>query len=182
LKHDHCVACGTPENLCQHHLVPRSLGGSDVESNLLTLCGSCHAKAHQVQANWRQGELTKAALQAKKVRGERVGQIPFGYRCDDGINLNPDAEEQGTITQVQQFKIAGLSLRAIAARLTATNRPTRGAAWHPQTIKNILSTAARINASPRAIERNYKRTDTLRECVVRGIKVIEAELEKGRRP
>ncbi len=40
---------------------------------------------------------------------------------------------------------------------------------------------ARINASPRAIERNYKRTDTLRECVVRGIKAIETELDKGRK-
>lgn len=88
------------------------------------------------------GARTKAALQAKKVRGERVGQLPYGYRCDDGTNLIPDADEQEIIAQVRQLQAEGLSLRAIAARLTATNRPSRGAAWHPQTIKNILSAAA----------------------------------------
>ena len=50
MKHDHCVACGSTEQLTQHHLVPRSMGGNDEDSNLLTLCGSCHAKAHQVKA------------------------------------------------------------------------------------------------------------------------------------
>ena len=88
------------------------------------------------------GARTKAALQSKRVRGERVGQIPYGYRCDDGTRLTPDAEEQDIIAQVQQLHAEGLSLRAIAARLAAMNRPTRGAAWHPQTIKNILSAAA----------------------------------------
>ena len=89
------------------------------------------------------GARTKAALQAKKQRGERTGSIPYGYRCDDGTNLIPDANEQNIIAQVQQLQTEGLSLRAIAARLTATNRPSRGgAAWHPQTIKNILSAAA----------------------------------------
>lgn len=89
------------------------------------------------------GARTKAALQAKKARGERTGSIPYGYRCeDDGKTLTPDAEEQDIIAQVQQLHAEGLSLRAIAARLAAMNRPTRGAAWHPQTIKNILSAAA----------------------------------------
>ena len=40
----------------------------------------------------------------------------------------------------------------------------------------------KINASPRALKRRFKRTDTLREALVRGIKVIEAELEKEQRP
>ena len=40
----------------------------------------------------------------------------------------------------------------------------------------------KINASSRALERRFKRTDTLREALVRGIKVIEAELEKEQRP
>ena len=88
------------------------------------------------------GARTKAALQAKKVRGERVGQLPYGYRCDDGINLIPDADEQDVIQQVKQLQTEGLSLRAIAARLTALGKPSRGTGWHPQTIKNILSAAA----------------------------------------
>ena len=45
-------------------------------------------------------------------------------------------------------------------------------------IRRLDDLTAKINASPRALERRYKRTDTLRECVVRGIKEIEKELEK----
>lgn len=89
------------------------------------------------------GARTKAALQSKKVRGERVGQIPYGYRCeDDGKTLTPDAAEQDIIAQARQLQTEGLSLRAIAARLTALGKTSRGSAWHPQTIKNILSAAA----------------------------------------
>ena len=88
------------------------------------------------------GARTKAALQAKKARGERTGSIPYGYNCDDGTNLIPDPDEQDIIQQVLHLQAEGLSLRAIAARLTALGKTSRGAGWHPQTIKNILSAAA----------------------------------------
>lgn len=88
------------------------------------------------------GARTKAALQAKKARGERTGSIPYGYHCEDGTNLIPDPDEQDIIQQVLHLQAEGLSLRAIAARLTALGRTSRGTGWHPQTIKNILSAAA----------------------------------------
>ena len=88
------------------------------------------------------GARTKAALQAKKSRGERTGSVLYGYRCNDGTNLIPDADEQDIVRQVQRLHEEGLSLRAIAARLTALGKTSRGTAWHPQTVKNILSAAA----------------------------------------
>lgn len=89
------------------------------------------------------GARTKAALQGKKACGERTGSIPYGYRVDvDGKTLIADAEEQETLVQVHQLQTEGLSLRAIAARLEAAGRRSRGNSWHPQTIKNILSAAA----------------------------------------
>ena len=48
-------------------------------------------------------------------------------------------------------------------------------------INRLDDLTARINASPRALERRFKRTDTLREALVRGIKVIETELAKEQR-
>ena len=45
-------------------------------------------------------------------------------------------------------------------------------------IARLDDLTAQINASPRALERRFKRADTLREALVRGIKVIEAEIEK----
>lgn len=88
------------------------------------------------------GARTKAALQAKRMRGERTGSIPYGYRLDqDGKRLLPDAGEQEILGQVRQLQAEGLSLRAIAARLEALGYRSRGAGWHPQTIKNILAAA-----------------------------------------
>lgn len=49
-------------------------------------------------------------------------------------------------------------------------------------INRLDDLTAKINASPRALERRFKRTDTLREALVRGIQVIEAELAKEQRP
>lgn len=88
------------------------------------------------------GARTKAALAAMKHRGERVGSIPYGYRVAvDSKTLVADAEEQETLRQVHQLQAEGLSLRAIAARLEAAGRRSRGNGWHPQTIKNILAAA-----------------------------------------
>ena len=118
MKHNHCVACGTTDHICQHHLVPRSLGGSDDEINLMTLCGSCHAKIHQVQANWRHGELTRRAMQRKKARGERTGSIPYGYRlANDGKTLTPDDTERTAIQQARDLRDSGLSLAAVSKEL-----------------------------------------------------------------
>ena len=87
------------------------------------------------------GARTKAALQAKKVRGERVGSLPYGYKVAvDGKTLVANDEEQTVLAQVRQLQSEKLSLRAIAARLkTAGHRSRGGAGWHPQTIKNILA-------------------------------------------
>jgi hypothetical protein len=43
-----CVACGVPKNLQHHHLVPRTVGGADAETNLITLCGRCHGLLHSM--------------------------------------------------------------------------------------------------------------------------------------
>src|SRR5262245_52810455 len=44
-----CVECGTPCGATEadvHHLLPRSAGGTDEPSNLVTLCDGCHAAHH----------------------------------------------------------------------------------------------------------------------------------------
>jgi ATP-dependent DNA helicase RecQ len=44
-----CVECGTPCHSAEadvHHLLPRSAGGTDEPSNLVTLCDGCHAAHH----------------------------------------------------------------------------------------------------------------------------------------
>jgi hypothetical protein len=125
MKHNHCVACGSKENLTQHHLVPRSIGGSDEDSNLLTFCGSCHAKAHQVKADWRHSELTRKAMQIKQAKGEYIGgHAPYGFDLAAG-ELVRNEVEQDVIAQTKQHHMAGLSLRKIAAELDRQGTKTR---------------------------------------------------------
>lgn len=61
---------------------------------------------------------TKAALGAKRARGERVGTIPFG-RClaDDGIRLISEPREQKALNLVRALRARGLSFRVIAREL-----------------------------------------------------------------
>ena len=39
-----CQYCGTTENLCVDHIIPRSKGGSNDFCNLVTACLSCNSK------------------------------------------------------------------------------------------------------------------------------------------
>lgn len=136
--YDHCVACGQSGNLNQHHLVPRSIGGSDDESNLITLCGSCHAKAHQVKADWRHSELTTKALKEKKQRGERMGKLPYGFTVDDGVNLVPCVSEQSILVRVANLKADGFSVRSIAKTLNNDGLFNRqGNPWNNDSIHTI---------------------------------------------
>jgi DNA invertase Pin-like site-specific DNA recombinase len=63
---------------------------------------------------------TKAALQIKKERGERVGTIPFGAKLGaDGKTLINCMEEQRVIRRVFKLEEKGLSQRATVRKLEA---------------------------------------------------------------
>lgn len=57
---------------------------------------------------------TRAALQAKKARGERAGTVPFGFLADEAGRLIPSAAEQTVIARVRELRAAGRSIRQIA--------------------------------------------------------------------
>src|SRR5690625_7039898 len=41
-----CGNCGSGDDLQIHHVVPLTLGGNNVITNLVRLCTECHSKAH----------------------------------------------------------------------------------------------------------------------------------------
>ena len=62
-----CVECGTPCRSAEadvHHLLPRSAGGPDEPSNLITLCDGCHAAHHPKLA----GRLARRVIEKWAVR------------------------------------------------------------------------------------------------------------------
>ena len=90
---------------------------------------------------------TKAALQAKKMRGERVGSVPFGYQVGANCKtLEPNAKEQAALITLLQLHQTKSSLRNMAHQMAlAGHVPRGGGRWHPQTIKNVLAVAASLS-------------------------------------
>ncbi len=83
---------------------------------------------------------TKAALAVKRARGERTGDVPYGWRLGaDGVHLEPEHAEQRMVSSVRRARAAGMSLRAIRDHLASEGfTPRSGGRWHIQTISNIL--------------------------------------------
>lgn len=87
---------------------------------------------------------TKAALQAKKRRNERVGAIQYGYHlAADGVHLEADAAEQAVIREARRLRDSGLSLGKVAAELAKQGLLSRvGRPFVAQQVKNMLAQEA----------------------------------------
>jgi len=116
------------------------LGGStlDTSSAMGRFFLTVMAGAAELERNLTR-ERTADALAHKKARGERVGQVPFGYQAD-GAELVEDPGEQKTIAAIVELHRHGLSLRAIVDELNDTPElKPRGKRWHLTTIRRILA-------------------------------------------
>lgn len=117
-----CWECNAEGDMHDHHPVPKSRGGM----RTIPLCEECHGKAHHRDAAMSTSALTRAALQAKKARGERTGAVPVGCRVGaDGRTLESDPAEAEIVAAVVRARAAGLSIRAIVAELAAAGMRTR---------------------------------------------------------
>jgi|TARA_Y100000289_G_C3801281_1_gene89108 hypothetical protein len=70
-----CAVCGKTEDLQYHHFTPRIDGGSDDETNILTLCYEHHCEIHgkPYRNKIHHAELTRKGLQRARERGVRLG-------------------------------------------------------------------------------------------------------------
>lgn len=102
-----------------------------------TLAGLAQLEREQI------GERTRTVLQFKRANGERVGQIPFGFRLDGG-RLVEDEHEQHAIALVGELRNAGMTYAGIAERLEAqqiSNKAGR-VKWTKQQVHRILHRVA----------------------------------------
>lgn len=84
---------------------------------------------------------TKAALAAKKARGEAIsGHPPFGW-AKVGPNLQENDHEQACLARIHDLRANGLSVLKIVAALKAEKWRPRGKDWHLTTIVRILKQA-----------------------------------------
>jgi DNA invertase Pin-like site-specific DNA recombinase len=92
-------------------------------------------------------ERTTMALQHKRSRGERVGEVPFGYRlAADGTHLEGDEAEQQTLAVLRDLRASGLSVRAIADDLNRRGIPARDGRWHHNSVWRVLRREAEAAA------------------------------------
>ena len=92
-------------------------------------------------AQWERetiGERTREALQAKKRRGEVLGNVPYGYRSEGG-RLVIEPKEAEVIGAVRDAHARGRSLTQIAETLNECGCKTRrGTPWKYQYVQAIV--------------------------------------------
>jgi hypothetical protein len=97
---------------------------------------------------------TKAALAAKRARGEKTGgDVPYGWRRAGGGRIERDPEEHATVLEMLQLQRLGLGVRKIAARLNERGvTAKRGGKWSHTQVHNTIRNAARFVDSGEADE------------------------------
>tara|TARA_Y100001963_G_scaffold65907_1_gene91819 strand:- start:24845 stop:25279 length:435 start_codon:yes stop_codon:yes gene_type:complete len=139
MKLNFCVACGIKENLHYHHLIPKIHGGSDEETNLITLCENCHGAYHNKKFK-NHGALTRKALQDRKRNGKVYnGQLPYGFDRD-GDDMIKNASEQAVIADIVTRRNEGATLTSIADELNERGLQGKaGGKWYASTVKNVIT-------------------------------------------
>jgi site-specific DNA recombinase len=86
------------------------------------------------------GERTRDALSHKRGKGERIGNLAFGYRlAGDGQHLEPDPGEQQALAEIRRLRSDGMALRGIATALNhRAYRTRRGTAWRLESVARVL--------------------------------------------
>lgn len=88
---------------------------------------------------------TKAALTAKRAKGERAGTVPYGFTADDAGRLAMCSTEQAVIAQVRALRDAGLSFRAVVAELARAG--VVGRTGRPLDVRQVHNLSAREAAA-----------------------------------
>lgn len=119
LGRDHVEVGLIERNLAKQGVRVISAAGEGTEGELDDPGAFLQRGMHDVVAGYERLIIkarTKAALRAKKARGERVGGVPFGYSCEDG-KLTPNQDERNVIGWILQFQAKGWPVRDIAVEL-----------------------------------------------------------------
>jgi len=92
----------------------------------------------------------RAALAVKKVRRERVGAVPYGYRlAQDGVHLEEEAAEQVVVEEVVSLRAQGRSYPSICQTLEDRGIPPRsGGRWYPIQMARIVGRRAGESHGP----------------------------------
>jgi hypothetical protein len=145
-----CAVCGATEGVEDHHLYLRSEGCPD--DLTVWLCHACHGRAHSMTRRVNIQLATKAALQAAKDRGVKLGGWRGGPKVDRATAVQRLANGRATNTQrsclfaeriapvAREMRASGMSFAAIAVELAAQGivTPRGGSTWTATAVRRVL--------------------------------------------
>lgn len=94
------------------------------------------------------GERTREALRHKRSKGQRVGNIAYGFHlAGDGVHVEADPTEQAVLSAIRNLRRGGQTLRGIAAALNRLGHRTRcGSEWRLESVVRALKRDALAQA------------------------------------
>ena len=144
-----CKFCDETSGLEWHHILPKSLGGTDDAFNLLLLCPTHHGMLHGMKSRANISDLTREGLKKAKAKGTLLGFAnPLMVlhqqhaRENSKIALKKEADSFALHMKsvIRRMRNAGMSYRAIAEELnTQGSKTTRGGKWYASTVLNIVN-------------------------------------------
>ena len=76
MRLDFCVVCGSRDDLQHHHFTPRSHGGSNDDTNMITFCRFHHMTLHALNTPEEHRKLVKSGISRAQAKGVRLGPKP----------------------------------------------------------------------------------------------------------
>lgn len=131
-----CFECGGTSGIHQHHVIPKSLGGTKT----IPLCEKCHGVIHGITFS-NHSELTKRGLDKAKKNGVRLGRA---------ATLTPESEP---VKIIMSMVDNGYSFRRVCEYLEAHGFKTArgGKQWYASTVKAVYDTYADLVFEPVAL-------------------------------
>ena len=87
-----CMNCGSTKDLQYHHIVPYSVGGNEVPSNISVLCIDCHSKIHYDES----GKIAHSQLVRDGIARAKTAGVKLGRRRKDTEELMRLIAEKST--------------------------------------------------------------------------------------
>ena len=132
------------------HLV--DLGGQSIDSG--TAVGKMMLTMLAAFAEFERNlisERTAAALTYKRKHDQVYNHVPFGF-VRSGDRLIQSEQEIAVVTQIQQWRDAGNTLRAIAIKLNEQRIGSKkGGVWYASTVQKVLAANTKRHSAPNCL-------------------------------
>jgi hypothetical protein len=139
-----CLLCDSITDLHIHHVKPRLLGGTDDDSNLVTVCKMHHELLHSTDHATSTSTLTKIGLAKARERGVLLGNRTNLKEAQAkgvaAVKAKADAFALRARGAIQALRKVGMTFSAIAEHFNLLGVPTaKNGIWHGKTVSNILT-------------------------------------------